>query len=130
MTTEIPDHLLHLVTDPNFGSLATVRPDGTAQVNPMWFEFDGEHLLFTHTTKRAKYRNLQKNPSMALAVFDPENPLSYVEVRGVLSEVREDPTGVFYVRLGKRYGNATQEAPPDKADRVILVMSITKVIGR
>ena len=130
MTTEIPDHLLHLVTDPNFGSLATVRPDGTAQVNPMWFEFDGEHLLFTHTTKRAKYRNLQKNPSMALAVFDPENPLSYVEVRGVLSEVREDPTGAFYVRLGKRYGNATQEAPPDKADRVILVMSITKVIGR
>ena len=130
MTAEIPDHLLHLVTDPNFGSLATVRPDGTAQVNPMWFEFDGEHLLFTHTTKRAKYRNLQKNPSMALAVFDPENPLSYVEVRGVLSEVREDPTGAFYVRLGKRYGNATQEAPPDKADRVILVMSITKVIGR
>ena len=130
MTAEIPDHLLHLVTAPNFGSLATVRPDGTAQVNPMWFEFDGEHLLFTHTTKRAKYRNLQKNPSMALSVFDPENPLSYVELRGALSEVREDPTGAFYVRLGKRYGNAAQVAPPDKADRVILVMAITKVIGR
>lgn len=130
MTAEIPDHLLHLVTDPNFGSLATVRPDGTAQVNPMWFEFDGEHLLFTHTTKRAKYRNLQKNPSMALSVFDPENPLSYIELRGALSEVREDPTGAFYVRLGKRYGNAAQVAPPDKADRVILVMAITKVIGR
>jgi PPOX class probable F420-dependent enzyme len=130
MTAEIPTHLVHLLTEANFGSLATVRPNNTAQVNPMWFEFDGEHLLFTHTTKRAKFRNLQKNPSMALAVFDPENPQSYVEVRGELSEVREDPTGDFYVRLGKRYGNATQEAPPDKADRVILVMRITKVHGR
>ena len=130
MSSHVPDHLRHLLTEPNFGSLATVRPDGTAQVNPMWFEFDGTHLLFTHTTKRAKFRNLQKNPSMALAVIDPKNPLSYVEVRGTLSEVREDPTGAFYVRLGKRYGNATQEAPPDKADRVILVMTITKVHGR
>ena len=130
MSSHVPDSLLHLLTEPHFGSLATVRPDGTAQVNPMWFEFDGTHLLFTHTTKRAKFRNLQKNPSMALAVIDPKNPLSYVEVRGTLSEVREDPTGAFYVRLGKRYGNATQEAPPDKADRVILVMQIEKVNGR
>lgn len=130
MTAEIPAHLLHLLTDPNFGSLATVRPDNTAQVNPMWFEFDGEHLLFTHTSKRAKFRNLKKNPSMALAVFDPRNPQSYIEVRGTLTEVREDPTGAFYVRLGKRYGNAAQTPPPDKADRVVLVMSITKVHGR
>lgn len=130
MTAEVPAHLVHLLADPNFGSLATVRPDNTAQVNPMWFEYDGEHLLFTHTTKRAKFRNLQKNPSMALAVFDPQNPLSYIEVRGSLSEVREDPTGAFYVRLGKRYGNPTQVAPPDKADRVILVMAISSVHGR
>ena len=130
MTAEIPAHLEHLLTEPNFGSLATVRPDGTAQVNPMWFEFDGENLLFTHTNKRAKFRNLQKNPSMALSIFDPENPLSYIELRGELAEVRPDPTGAFYVHLGKRYGNATQEAPPDSPDRVILVMKIDKAIGR
>ncbi|MCP2030972.1 PPOX class probable F420-dependent enzyme [Okibacterium sp. HSC-33S16] len=130
MSTEIPAHLEHLVTNPNFGSLATVRPDGTAQVNPMWFEFDGTNVLFTHTTKRAKFRNLQHNPSMAFSIFDPEDPESYIELRGVLDEVRPDPTGAFYVHLGKRYGNATQEAPPDSADRVILVMRISKVIGR
>ena len=130
MTAEIPAHLEHLLTEPNFGSLATVRPDGTAQVNPMWFEFDGENLLFTHTNKRAKFRNLQKNPSMAFSIFDPENPLSYIELRGELVEVRPDPTGSFYVHLGKRYGNATQEAPPDSPDRVILVMKIDKAIGR
>jgi PPOX class probable F420-dependent enzyme len=126
----IPDNLHHLLANPNYGALGTVRPDGSAQVNPMWFEYDGERILFTHTTKRQKFRNLQANPSISFMVFDPENPYSYIEVRGRLDEVIPDPTGEFYVRLGKRYGNADQEAPPDKADRVILAMSVEKVSGR
>jgi hypothetical protein len=45
-------------------------------------------------------------------------------VRGRLQEVIPDPTGAFYVVLSKRYGNPDQQPPADKADRVILVMSI------
>jgi PPOX class probable F420-dependent enzyme len=126
MTTAIPDDFVALLTEPNYGVLGTIRPDDTVQVNPMWFEFDGEVIRFTHTTKRAKFRNLQHNPSMSLVVMDPGNPYRYLEVRGRLSEVVPDPDGDFYIVLGKRYGNADQEAPPDSADRVILVMTIEK----
>jgi PPOX class probable F420-dependent enzyme len=125
----IPDDLRDLLDDPNYGALGTVRPDGTVQVNPMWFEYDGEHLLFTHTTKRQKFRNLAANPSMSLMVFDPEDPYRYLEVRGRLVSTTPDPGGDFYVRLGRRYGNEGQQPPPDKADRVILAMSIEH-IGR
>jgi PPOX class probable F420-dependent enzyme len=120
----IPAHLTHLLEEPNFGFLGTVRPDDTVQVNPMWFEFDGETIRFTHTTYRQKYRNLKRNPSMSLAVTDPSNQETYLEVRGKLIEVIPDPTGAFYVRLGKRYGNAGQQPPADSPKRVILVMSI------
>jgi PPOX class probable F420-dependent enzyme len=126
MTATIPDDLADLLERPLYGSLGTVRPDGTVQVNPMWFEFDGESLRFTHTTFRAKYRNLQKNPSMSLLVTDPEIPQRYLEVRGALAQVIPDPTGAFFVRLGQRYGDPDQQPPADRADRVILVMSITK----
>jgi PPOX class probable F420-dependent enzyme len=122
----IPEDLLDLLERPLFGALGTVRPDGSVQVNPMWFEFDGEHIRFTHTTKRAKYRNLQANPSMCLLVIDPDDPLRYLEVRGTLADIQEDPTGSFYVRLGRRYGNPDQQPPPDSADRVILVMDVTR----
>ncbi|GAA2071490.1 PPOX class F420-dependent oxidoreductase [Microbacterium hatanonis] len=125
----IPDDLRDLLDEPNYGALGTVRPDGSVQVNPMWFEYDGEHLLFTHTTKRQKFRNLEANPSMSLMVFDPENPYRYIEVRGRLVEATPDPEGAFYVRLGQRYGNADQQPPPDSADRVVLSMSIEH-IGR
>ena len=126
MTAEIPADYLPLLVEPNYGHLGTIRPDDTVQVNPMWFEFDGTHLRFTHTTKRAKFRNLQRNPSMSLSVIDPEDPFRYLEVRGTLVDVVPDPTGEFYIRLGKRYGNSGQQAPPDSPDRVILVMSVEK----
>ena len=67
---------------------------------------------------------------MSLAVFDPERPDRYLEARGTLVEVIPDPEGAFYVRLGQRYGNAAQEPPPDKADRVILVMQVEHTTGR
>jgi PPOX class probable F420-dependent enzyme len=122
----IPAGLLPLLEEPNIGFLGTVRPDGTPQVNPMWFEFDGEHIRFTHTTKRQKFRNLQHNPSMSLAVARAENPYRYLEVRGRLVEVIPDLEAAFYVRLGQRYGDLDTAAPDDRADRVILVMSVER----
>ncbi|MCU1404742.1 MAG: class F420-dependent enzyme [Glaciihabitans sp.] len=126
MSADIPLDYLPLLTEANYGHLGTVRPDNTVQVNPMWFEFDGENIRFTHTTKRAKFRNLQANPSMSLSVIDPQNPFRYLEVRGALLDVLPDPAGEFYVRLGRRYGNAQQQPPADSPDRVILVMSVEK----
>jgi len=93
----------------------------------MWFEYDGEHIRFTHTNKRGKFRNLQRNPSMSLMVFDPDDEQVYIEVRGRLVDAPADPEGEFYVRLGRRYGNPDQQPPPDKADRVVLVMSVERV---
>jgi PPOX class probable F420-dependent enzyme len=127
MTTEsatIPDGDRDLLDRPLYGHLATVRPDSTVQVNPMWFAFDGQHLRFTHTSTRQKYRNLLANPSMALSVVDPDRPYRYLEVRGVLEEVQPDPTGAFYVELSTRYG-AGAKPPSDAADRVVLVMRPT-----
>ncbi len=130
MTTTIPDELADLLQRPIFASLGTIRPDDTVQVNPMWFDYDGQTLRFTHTTRRAKYRNLQHNPSMSLLITDPDDPLRYLELRGRLIEVIADPQGDYYVHLGRRYGNPDQPPPPDMADRVVLVMSVDTVSGR
>ena len=127
MPATIPEDLTDLLERPLYGSLGTVRPDGAVQVNPMWYEFDGEAVRFTHTTFRAKYRNLQRNPSMSLLVTDPDDPRRYLEVRGALAEVIPDPEGAYYVRLAQRYGNPAAQPPADHADRVVLVMSIGHV---
>jgi PPOX class probable F420-dependent enzyme len=130
MTDSIPADYADLLEQPNYGHLGTVRPDDTVQVNPMWFLRDGDTLRFTHTTKRAKFRNLQRNPSMSLSVIDPDNPFRYLEVRGRLIAVEPDPAGDFYVTLGRRYGNPHQTPPPDSPDRVVLVMSIERTTAQ
>ncbi|MFE5670443.1 PPOX class F420-dependent oxidoreductase [Agromyces sp. NPDC056523] len=131
MTVEIPEHLASILAAPVYGHLATVRPNDEVQLNPMWFEYDADEqvIRFTHTTKRAKYRNLQQNPTMTLSALHPETPFKYVEVRGRLVDTVADPEGEFYVRLGRRYGDPETAAPADKTDRVVLVMSVDKVAG-
>ncbi|MDM7854762.1 PPOX class F420-dependent oxidoreductase [Cellulomonas alba] len=124
MTDLIPATYAPLLEQPLYGHLGTIRPDGAVQVNPMWFDWIDGTLRFTHTTKRQKFKNLQANPAMSYSIVDPEQPFHYLELRGRLVEVIPDPEGEFYVHLGKRYGNAAQTPPPDKADRVILVMQV------
>jgi PPOX class probable F420-dependent enzyme len=122
---DIPEGYAHLLDLPVYGHLATVRPDGSPQVNPMWFAWDGEVLRFTHTTKRQKYRNVKANPHVAMSIVDPDNPYRYLEIRGVVEDIVPDPTGAFYMELNNRYSGPLTEPPPDKADRVILVVRPT-----
>lgn len=125
--TLIPQSHRALLDQPNIGHLATLRPDGSIQLNDMWFEFDGSNIRFTHTNKRQKYRNLQQNPTMTLSVTDPDDPYRFIEVRGHLAETVPDPTGSYYTALDKRYGSASPATPADAADRVILVMAVDTV---
>ena len=108
MSTTLAPHIVEILTAPVYGSLGTIR--------------------FTHTNKRAKYRNLQRNASMSFMVSYPGDPYRYVELRGSLVEAIPDPTGQFYVQLSTRYGNVNPSPPADSPDRVILVMGIDKVI--
>lgn len=126
----IPEQYRYLTEAPLFAHLATVRPDGSVQSNPMWFKVVGDEVHFTHTRTRQKFKNLQANPTMSLSITDPAAPYLYVELRGHLAGVIDDPTGAFYVELQNHYGNPSEQAPPDAAERVILRMAIDKVSGR
>jgi PPOX class probable F420-dependent enzyme len=125
--TAIPESHRALLDNPNIGHLATLRPDGSIQLNDMWFGFDGQSIRFTHTTTRQKYRNLLENPAMTLSVTDPEDAYRFIELRGRLAETIPDPTGSYYTDLDKRYGSTLPYPPKDAADRVILVMTVEKV---
>jgi PPOX class probable F420-dependent enzyme len=129
LSATVPPSHVDLLERPLFGHLATVRPDGTPQVNVMWFQWDGEHVRFTHTTYRQKFRNLQNNPAIAMSIADPDDGYRFLEVRGVVERVEPDPTGAFYQVLDKRYNDRDGVEVRDAADRVILVVRPTKFVA-
>jgi PPOX class probable F420-dependent enzyme len=99
-----PESYADLLDRPLFAHLATVRPDGAPQSSVMWFAWDGEHLRFTHTSARQKFRNLEHEPRIALSIADPDDPYRYLEVRGRVTSVEPDPGAAFYQELQARYG--------------------------
>jgi PPOX class probable F420-dependent enzyme len=110
------------VERPLYSHLATVRPDGTPQVNPTWVRFDGTYLWLTTTTVRAKNRNWQAQPAVALSIIDPDRPYRYLEIRGRVERVVPDPEAAEFLRLAERYDMEQPGPPPDAADRIAVAI--------
>lgn len=87
----------------NFAHLATVMPDGTPQVTPVWVDFDGTHVLVNTAEGRQKVRNLDRNPHVALSVMNHENPYQYVQVRGTVVEKTHEGADAHIDKLAKKY---------------------------
>ncbi|WP_415847271.1 PPOX class F420-dependent oxidoreductase, partial [Tsukamurella strandjordii] len=82
MTVAVPEAARVLLDQPLVVDLATVRPDGAPQVNPMWFLFEDGLIWFTHTDYRQKFRNLQHEPRVAISILPEGDPYNYLEIRG------------------------------------------------
>jgi PPOX class probable F420-dependent enzyme len=99
----IPASHADLLETTALAHVATIGPDGLPQNNPVWFGWDGTHVLFSQTTGRQKYRNLQANPAVALSIVDPTNPYRYLEIRGTVVEIVDDPGNAFINSMAKKY---------------------------
>ena len=73
-----------------FASLATVMPDGSPQVTPVWFDYADGKLRVNTARGRIKDRNMSLNARVAIAIVDPENPYRYVQVRGKVAAISEE----------------------------------------
>lgn len=73
------------------GKLATVRADGRPHVVPVWFDLDGDTIIFTTWRASVKARNMRRDARVSLCVDDETPPFSYIEIEGTaaLSEEME-----------------------------------------
>jgi PPOX class probable F420-dependent enzyme len=99
----IPDSFKDLLQKKAFANLATVSADGTPQVTPVWFDYDGTHVRFNTAKGRVKDKNLRRNPAVALTIMDPDNPYRYVQVRGRVTEITEAGADAHIDSLAKKY---------------------------
>jgi PPOX class probable F420-dependent enzyme len=103
MGVTIPDKFRDLFTREAFANLATLMADGTPQVTPVWFDFDGTHIRINTAKGRVKDKNMRRNPKVALAIMDPHNPYRYLSVRGEVDEITEDGADDHIDALTKKY---------------------------
>ena len=103
MATAIPANFVDLFKKPAFASFATLNADGSPQVTPVWVDFDGTHVLVNTARGRVKHRNLERNPRVALAIADPENPYRYLGIQGRVTEMTGTGADAHIDRMAKKY---------------------------
>lgn len=132
MTVSLNDAVRKLLDDPNPAVLATVNPDGSPQTSVVWVGRDGEELIISSQAGRRKERNIRRDPRVSISVLDREDPLQYVEIRGVAT-VTEDVGRELAVRLEEQYegpgaGQEYLELPPEVV-RVVIRIKPLRVVG-
>jgi PPOX class probable F420-dependent enzyme len=87
--------------------LATVRADGRPHVAPIWFDLDGDTIVFTTGESTVKGRNMRRDPRVSLCVDEDAPPFHFVVIEGTAELTADDPDLLYWAtRLGGRYMGA------------------------
>jgi PPOX class probable F420-dependent enzyme len=87
----------------NWGTVVTLRDDGSPHATPVWIDTDGENVLFNTAIGRAKERHLRRDPRVAVTVLPAEDQQSgYVSVSGT-AELTEEGANDHIDKLAKKY---------------------------
>ena len=100
---EIPAAFLDLTQKKAFAHIATIMPDGTPQVTPVWFDYTGGKVRVNTAKGRVKPRNLKEGAPVALSILDPDNPYRYIQVRGTVTRATEAGASQHIDSLAKKY---------------------------
>ena len=103
MAGAIPDQFKDLFSKVAFAQLATLMPDGSPQVTPVWCDFDGTNVRVNSAKGRVKDKNMRRNKKVALSVQDPENPYRFLAMRGEVVEITEEGADAHIDALAKKY---------------------------
>ncbi len=130
MAVSLPENLRDLFTRPIACSLATVMPDGQPQVTPVWFDFDGEHIIVNTARGRQKDRNMRRDAKVTVLIIDPENQYHWAEVRGVIAEATEEGAHDVIKKLALKYRGREEYELAEGEVRVTYKIAMQKINGR
>ena len=98
-----PEYVDLLKQKTAFAHLATIMPDGTPQVTPVWFDYTNGKIRVNSAKGRVKTRNMKEGAPVALSILDPDNPYRYIQIRGRVSHVTEEGASAHIDSLAKKY---------------------------
>jgi len=84
--TRLNDSARKMLEGKNFAFIATLHPDGSPRVTPVWVDTDGEHVLINTAIGRLKQKNVKRDPRVAVALTDSVHPYSFITLEGRVVE--------------------------------------------
>jgi len=101
----IPDRLQYLLKRETkaFAYLGLTLSDGSPQVTPIWFDWDGEHIIINTARGRVKDKVMKRRAKAAILIADPNDPYQYLQLRGVVDGEIEEGGYDMICQLNEKY---------------------------
>jgi PPOX class probable F420-dependent enzyme len=112
-----------LIARPVLASLATLNPDGSPQITPLWVGLDGDDVMFNTAQGRKKARNLERDARVAVTIIDPDDQYNVVAFRGTVIDVTTDGADADIDALAKKY-LGVDTYPMRSADEVRIIVRV------
>jgi PPOX class probable F420-dependent enzyme len=114
----------------NFAFVATLNKDGSPQVTPTWVDTDGKYILINVTTTRQKARNVKRDPRVAVAVAEQNNPYSMITIQGrVVEQLLGKEAADHIDKMAKKYLGRERYSGSPGEKRLLLKIEPLRIAG-
>lgn len=127
MPEPIPEAAHRIVDEPNFGHVVTLMPDGMPQTTPVWIDREDGTVVFNTAKGRAKHRNLERDPRIALSVHDRDNPYTYLQVRGT-AELVEEGADAHIDKMAQKYFGVARYPSAEPGEQRVIVRILAETV--
>jgi PPOX class probable F420-dependent enzyme len=126
VTVPLPDDLKTVLDGANFAHLATLDRDGTPQASAIWAMRDGDHIVINTAARRRKWRNMRRDPRVALSISPEDALYTNWSIQGRVVEMRTSDGWEVIDRLARKYSG--REYPrPEGMVRVTVIIEPTRI---
>jgi PPOX class probable F420-dependent enzyme len=121
----LTDSAREFLKKPLLARISTIDPDGYPHTVPVWFDVDGDDLIFISVRNTAKVGHIQANPKGAVTIGgDTDDDGGYL-IKGTMT-IEEDPGLRWLKQVTHRYESGEQ-AEKDIAEWSALDMIIIRL---
>jgi PPOX class probable F420-dependent enzyme len=112
----------------NFANVSTLRADGSIHSVFVWVGLEDDRVALNTAEGRAWRRNVERDPRVTILVADREDPYTYVQIRGRVTEADHDDADAHIERLSEKYTGHAFDGHQPGAVRVKLLVEPDQVI--
>ncbi|PSP75501.1 PPOX class F420-dependent enzyme [Halobacteriales archaeon QS_3_64_16] len=127
--TSIPEEFHELFEKETYAHVATMTPEDTPHVTPVWVDYDAEadRLLMNTERERRKEKNLSNDSRIGVSMVDPDDPYRHLSIIGEVDEMTEEGAREHIDKLSQRYTGDDYQ-PEIQTERVLVKIRPDEVI--
>ena len=130
MGIPLPEDLKAVIDTKSYAHLTTLDPDGSPQASAMWIMRNGDQIVFNTAEGRRKWKNLQRDPRVAVSISPIDKPYENWSIQGRVIEMRTSDGVAVIDRLAHKYlGREKYPWLKRGMVRVTMIIDVDRVAG-